>query len=285
MSNMNFVRVGDYSLFAPFLISLDDLNVYFINNIQGSFHRMLNVTYNGTSYRISHNLPDIIYDLRVDGPPSSISKQCKSDTGFHTFVYYNCLLRSAALCFDINKGDGAALFRAIKESFDFTPLMERNFASRIKHGWTSENYGGMFSEDTVSEVIQLEKDLDIDVVLVSPFRSVLVFKSIQVGGKEDIIADCAVCIYTEGTGEARETRIYKLVDYPNSMKIFKLDSADYVWHPHIANDGGMCLGDARYSFYRAVEHKNLLETVLIFKSFLESWNPGNVVNDAFGKER
>ncbi len=278
MANMNFVRVMDPGRFTPYLVEPDDTNIYFVNS--GQTYATNLIRYKGVSYEVflsgslESNLFNTLYHGRSDRVALGIT--CNNDGGGRAILYFNRLFYTAGLYFDVERKDGERLLEDVKKNFDFSPYVEPNFVEQIRDG-REDFYDGLFSEDSVKEVIQLEKDLDMEVKLVSPYRSILIFKSIRVAGKEDIIADCAVSLY------GQRVNIFKLLDYPNSMLVQHLSSSGgrYCWHPHIANDGSICLGNYGGVFEGLVREKNLLGATLILKSFLESWNHNNVVNDVF----
>ncbi len=267
----------------PVIIMPDDPNLYLFNkfgHISSDSSSSRTITYSDRAFNIQYNAMILRYSrfIAIDTftPIMSVRHAGRVFPEYTELLYFDKLLHTLFVGFEVDSVDGVALLECILSDIDLTFGVETNMLDQIRSD-TDCMKNGLFSEDSVREIIQLEKDLDMEIKLVSPYRTIIVFKSIFLGGNRRKKVNCAVCISKPSYYSDAPMRVFKLTDYPNSMDILRTHCDNSAWHPHVNLDGRPCWGEASSIIFRTIRNRNLLAVALYLKSFLETYNENDAM--------
>ncbi len=284
------MRLADFVIrsedsFCPLLVAPDDPNHYLAFDIPtNEYVHERSLGYADKAYKVvmssnrSMAARSIGWDSYVPAVSVSSNWHIFGAEYFDSFILrFNKIYRTVYCRFDPLKHEGTELFNSIVSDMDFSNH-PHNY-NILNHGELPELPPGLFSQESIKEVLALQDDLDMEVRFVTPYRSALIFKNINIGGISSKRVDCAVVL--SKNLHILSYKILRLLDYPNSMMV-QPSYTDYseIWHPHVGSSGCPCFGSSNNTdaFERSIlRDRNLLSVVLYLKGFLENYTEGSAM--------
>ncbi len=278
MELSDFTSIASEPAFCPMLVMPNDPRIFLSYSPYAHFSKKLKLGYADISYSIVTSPVESMASKtmgRVDfGSVVRIHSDHRvADTAYFSpyILQFNSIVRLVVCEFDPFVDDGPDLFNRIVRDIDFSrPVREYN----VLNGRESSANPGLFSQSSIKEVLAIQDDLDLEVKLVTPYRSILIFKNINIGGISSKRVDCAVvCVKFSG---GVSTWVLRLLDYPNSILVQPAyTNISEHWHPHVGRGGHPCFGvrSNEQEFNRMIwRDRNLLSVALYMKGFLETYN-------------